>query len=164
MTRPLSRIAPFTGPLLIALALPLLAGMLASHATMPYIPTWYATLEKPVLTPPNALFAPVWTMLYILMGISSFLVWRTPKTPQRRRALQVYAVQLALNTLWSFSFFALQNPLAGLVNIIALWVVLVLMLGAFMRVHRCAAWLQIPGFLWVSFAMWLNAAIWWLNT
>jgi len=143
----------------------LLAGFIGSLFTRPAIPGWYATLNKPPFTPPSAVFAPVWTALYFLMGISLFLVWRAEKdAPRRQTALIFFALQLILNTLWSILFFGLHSPLAGLVDIACLWAAIVLTIVLFSRISKTAAWLLVPYLLWVSFATLLNASILVLNS
>lgn len=154
--------------LLISLALPQLAGLLGSVFTMSAVTTWYATLQKPPLSPPNWIFGPVWTTLYLLMGVSLYLVWRKwsvlPWTPARKKmALVFFGVQLALNTLWSVLFFGLQSPGLALINIILMVVAIKITMLLFWRVSRVATWLLLPYLLWVSFATYLNAAIWYLN-
>jgi tryptophan-rich sensory protein len=143
----------------------LLAGYIGSLFTRPAIPGWYATLRKPSFTPPSGVFGPVWTCLYVLMGIALFLVWRVEKnTPRRKGALAVFALQLALNTLWSILFFGLRSPLAGLVDIICLWAAIIVTILLFSCISKLAAALLVPCLLWVSFAAVLNAAIVLLNT
>ncbi len=145
-------------------AVALLAGWLGSMATTPNIPTWYAGLDKPSFNPPNAIFPVVWTVLYILMAVAAWMVWRTPAAPPRRRAaLVLYAIQLVLNVAWSFAFFGAQSPLAGLVVIGLLLGAIVATILAFRAVNRIAAWLLLPYLAWVAFAMVLNAAIFSLN-
>lgn len=125
---------------------------------------WYATLAKPALNPPSWVFGPVWTTLFALMGIAAFLVWR--KGTHRRNikiALGIFGVQLALNTLWSILFFGMQNPGVALVEITLLWLAIVATIIAFARISRPAAWLLAPYILWVSFAAYLNYAIWAVN-
>ena len=142
----------------------LIAGFIGSLFTTPQIPGWYAGLAKPSFTPPSWLFGPVWTALYILMGISLFLVWRVGIGERRVQiALVVFMAQLACNVLWSFAFFGRQSPLAGLVVIVVLWILIVVTGIACAPVSRTAALLLIPYFLWVSFASILNASIWRLN-
>jgi len=141
-----------------------LAGVIGSLATMPAIPTWYAALQKPFFTPPNWLFAPAWTTLYLLMGVAAFLVWRRGWTESRvKMALSIFIIQLVLNTLWSFAFFGLESPLYGLVVIAALLVLIVLTMVSFFRVSAAAGWLLLPYLLWVSFATALNTAVLILN-
>ena len=140
------------------------AGLLGSIATMPRIPVWYASLAKPSFTPPAWLFGPVWTGLYLLMGISLFLVWRLERGRSGRRpAVVLFAVQLALNVLWSFVFFGARSTLGGLIVIIVLWVMIVVTIGSFARLSVAASILLEPYLLWVSFASVLNAAIFRLN-
>lgn len=148
---------------LLCLAAPILVGALASVATASSVGTWYATLNKPSFNPPNWLFGPVWTMLYILMGVSSLLVYKAPSSASRRFGLDLYMVQLFFNFSWSFVFFGFQAPGWALANIIILWILLVLMIVHFRRSHPLAGWLQIPYLLWITFATALNAAVWWLN-
>jgi tryptophan-rich sensory protein len=140
------------------------AGFVGSLFTRAAVPTWYSTLNKPAFTPPSGVFGPVWTTLYLLMGTSLFLVWRTDGgLRQRREALAVFVFQLALNTLWSILFFGLRSPLAGLVGIICLWAVLWLTIYLFARISKLAAWLLAPYLLWLSFAFVLNISIFVLN-
>jgi benzodiazapine receptor len=141
-----------------------LAGFIGSLFTRAAVPTWYATLSKPTFTPPSGVFGPVWTTLYLLMGISLFLVWRTDgDLQQRRKALAVFYLQLALNALWSILFFGLRSPLAGLVGIICLWTAIWLTIHLFYRISRMAVLLLAPYLLWVSFAVVLNVSIFILN-
>lgn len=140
----------------------LAAGWLGSIATIPNIPTWYAGLNKPWFSPPNWVFAPVWTTLYVLMGISAWLIWRAPE--RRDNAPFVpFAIQLALNVSWSFAFFGAHSPLAGLVVIVVLWVVLVWNIATFWPISRAAAWLLIPYLAWITFATALNGGVYALN-
>lgn len=140
------------------------AGLIGSIFTMSAIPTWYATLQKPSFTPPNWLFAPAWVTLYILMGISAFLIWRRGLDDRRTRmALIVFLIQLILNALWSIAFFGLESPLYGVIVIVALWVAILVTLLRFFRISRVAGILLIPYILWVSFASALNMAIFVLN-
>jgi len=128
------------------------------------IPTWYATLTRPSLAPPNWIFGPVWTSLFLLMGIALWLVWDGGvKRREVRIALWLFVWQFALNVLWSALFFGLRNPGAALIEIIVLWGSIVATIMAFRKVSWPAAWLLAPYLLWVSFAAYLNAAFWWLN-
>ena len=141
-----------------------LAGVIGSFFTRPAVPTWYAGLLKPRFMPPDWVFAPVWICLYTLIGIAAFLVWRRGLHHQVvRRALAFFGAQLALNVLWSFLFFGLRSPLAGLIGISALGIAIILTVQSFLKVSRTAGFLLIPYFLWVSFATGLNLSIWWLN-
>lgn len=154
--------------LLISLALPQLAGLFGALFTSSAIPAWYTTLQRPPLSPPNWIFGPVWTILYLLMGVAVYLVWKQwsflPWTPAKKRvALASFAVQLVLNSLWSLFFFGLQNPGLALLDILAMVVAISFTIVNFWRVSRTAAWLLVPYLLWVSFASYLNYAIWTLN-
>ncbi|NCI47027.1 TspO/MBR family protein [Sediminibacterium soli] len=124
---------------------------------------WYAGIEKPSFNPPNWLFAPVWTFLYTLMGISVYLVWKQPAGRDRDRALLLFIIQYALNFIWSFLFFKLHNIGLAFADIVALWVLLIFTIVQFSRVSLAAAWLLAPYIAWVSFAKILNGTIWWLN-
>jgi tryptophan-rich sensory protein len=140
------------------------AGTIGSVFTRSAIPTWYATLEKPAFTPPNWLFAPAWTLLYILMGTAAFLVWRKGlENRQVRTALIVFLVQLILNALWSVVFFGLESPLCGLIVISILWIAILVTIIKFFSISRVASVLMWPYLLWVTFAAVLNASIWLLN-
>lgn len=150
--------------LLISLAACFGAGFIGSLFTRAAIPNWYILLEKPSFTPPNWLFAPVWFLLYILMGISAFLVWRKgTKVFHVREGLIIFIIQLVLNTLWSYAFFGLKSPLWGLVVIVPLWTAILLTMINFYRVSRTASLLLIPYILWVSYATALNFSIYLMN-
>jgi benzodiazapine receptor len=153
-----------TYKLIVSILVCQLAGFIGSFFTRPAISTWYAGLLKPRFMPPDWIFAPVWISLYILMGVAAFLVWRRGLHHQVvRRALAIFGVQLALNVLWSFLFFGLRSPLAGLIGISILGIAIILTVQSFLKVSRTAGLLLIPYFLWVSFATGLNLSIWWLN-
>lgn len=147
----------------LGIGLALSAGFIGSIFTTPAIPTWYASLNKPFFNPPNWLFAPVWTLLYILMGVASARVFQAKKKKIRSRALWLYAGQLILNTLWSIVFFGLQNPTAALLVIFALLLALIATIINFNKIDRTAGLLLWPYLGWVSFASILNAAIVYLN-
>lgn len=139
------------------------AGVLGSIATASSVAGWYQTLARPPLAPPGAVFGPVWTTLYVLMGTSAWLVWKHRDHPAARRTLGIFAVQLAVNTLWSFAFFGLRSPLLALAVIIPLWGLIVAYMASAWPVRREATWLFAPYLAWVSFATYLNAGYWWLN-
>ena len=150
--------------LVIAIVISELAGVLGSLFTMPSIPTWYATLIKPALNPPSWVFGPVWTMLFILMGIAAFLVWkRGLNRKDVKIALIVFIGQLALNALWSIIFFGLHNPGIAFIEIIFLWLAILATIIVFSKISRPAAWLLLPYIIWVSFAAYLNYSIRILN-
>ena len=143
------------------LALCLAVSGLAGFATSQSITTWYLTLQKPSWTPPGWLFGPVWTVLYLMMAVAAWRVWR--KVGNKAGALILFYVQLALNFAWTFSFFAAQSPALGLLNIIALWLAIAACMVAFRNHDRVAMLLMLPYIAWVSFASALNFAIWLLN-
>jgi tryptophan-rich sensory protein len=146
--------------LLVCVAVCLAVGGLGSLWTSAGVKSWYPSLVKPAFTPPGWLFGPVWTGLYVLMGVAAALVWQKVGW---NAALGLFVAQLVLNALWSLLFFRLQSPLLGLIGIVALWAVLLAAVIAFARIERVAGWLLVPYLLWVSFAAVLNAAIFWLN-
>lgn len=147
-----------------SLAAPLLAGLIGSSFTFSEIPNWYAHLVRPTLAPPNWVFGPVWTTLYILMGIAMFLVWKKGiETKYVRGSLTVFYGQLILNALWSIVFFGGHDPLGGFVVIVLLWLSILACIGFFSKVSRTAAWLLVPYLVWVSFASYLNFSIFMLN-
>jgi len=151
------------GGLLLAILVCEGVGLLAAGATQTSVTTWYPTLVKPGFTPPNWLFAPVWTVLYALMGGAAFLVWREGRGARSRTALVLFGAQLVVNGAWSFAFFWAQSPGLGLVVIVGLWGLLAWTIERFFRVHAGAGWLLVPYLLWVTYALALNAAIWMLN-
>ncbi len=144
-------------------ALCLAVAALGGLATATSVDDWYAQLVKPGFTPPNAVFAPAWTTLYALMAIASWRVWRRQGLRKARGALGAYALQLALNLLWSVLFFGLQRIGAALVDIVLLVAAAALTLWLFWRVDAVAGVLLVPYLLWLGFATLLNAAIWYLN-
>lgn len=150
--------------LAVAVVVPQIVGVSAALAGPASAGGWYGSIAKPSWTPPDAVFGPVWTLLYLLMGIASFLVWREGlERDPVRWALVLYGVQLALNFAWSWLFFGLRSPLAGLLDITLLTVALIATIFAFARVSNAAAWLMAPYLVWVLFALALNASIWRLN-
>jgi translocator protein len=152
------------GRLLASLFLCLGAGFFGSIFTAPSIPTWYATLNKPSFTPPNWLFAPAWTTLFILMGIALFLIWMKDfKEKGVKTAIAFFIIQLALNVAWSFCFFYWKMPFWALVDIAILWFFILLTLIKFWKINKAAGALLIPYLLWVSFASLLNYSVWRLN-
>lgn len=149
--------------LIISIALPLLAGAVGSLATASNIPTWYAGITKPSFSPPNWVFGPVWTTLFILMGIGLYLVWQSPSQPTKTIAMVIFGVQLVLNVYWSYCFFALHNPGLAFAEIIVLWLAIAATMVFFYLVRPLAMYLLIPYIVWVSFAAFLNYSIWRLN-
>lgn len=150
--------------LLLSLMLCYLVAFLGSAATFSAIPTWYVTLQKPFFNPPNQIFGPVWTLLYILIGIAFFLIWEKGfKTKKAQKARNVFFLQLGLNFLWSFVFFSLHSIFFALVVIIALWISILWTIRLFWGISPRAGNLLVPYLCWVSFATLLNAAIFLLN-
>lgn len=159
---------PWTSPgsilkLVASVVLCFAAAALGSLMTMPSIPTWYAGLEKPFFSPPNWIFAPVWTVLYALMAIAFWRVWTLGRGSALQAAALAFAVQLVLNVAWSGAFFALHSPVLALIDIVALLLAIIATMSAFARIDGRAAWMLAPYLAWVAFATTLNAAIWWLN-
>jgi benzodiazapine receptor len=146
-----------------SIALTVGLGAASGYFTVREIPTWYAGLTKPTFNPPNYLFGPVWTTLYVLMGISVFLIWKQPPSPKRKKAINLYLIQFALNLAWSFIFFNQHQIFLALIDIVAMWICILLTILAFSKFSKPAAWLLVPYISWVSFATILNVAIWWLN-
>jgi tryptophan-rich sensory protein len=149
--------------LLFWLGVVLAIGAVGSLVTLPKIPTWYAGLAKPWFTPPDAVFGPVWTVLYILMAVAAWRIGAVPGRGARRRALGLFSLQLALNAAWSPLFFGLEAPMLGLAVIVALLIALSATLFAFWRLDRLAGAMLAPYLVWVGYATALNAAIVALN-
>ena len=138
----------------------LLAGVIGSFFTATGPDSWYAGIQKPVFNPPNWIFGPVWTVLFILMGVSLFMVWsQGTSNPLVRHALLLFGAQLVLNIIWSALFFGLESPLFAFLEILVLWVVILLVIISFFKVSKPAAYLLLPYIAWVSFAAILNFAI-----
>jgi tryptophan-rich sensory protein len=140
------------------------AGGIGSLFTSPAISTWYVMLQKPSFNPPNWLFAPVWIILFLLMGISLYLIWSKGLENRKIKvAIFVFAIQLILNILWSFLFFGLQLPIYAFAEIIILWLTILLTIVNFYRISKTAGLLLLPYIFWVSFAAVLNFFIWRMN-
>jgi tryptophan-rich sensory protein len=149
--------------IILCILLPLSVGALSGMATTNGLLSWYPSLHKPFFNPPNFLFGPVWTLLYVLMGISFYIILQSKDLMLKRRAVIIFGIQLVFNFFWSFIFF--ENKLLGwaLVEIIILWLLLIGMIASFYGIDKRAGLLQIPYLLWVSFAALLNGAIVYLN-
>ncbi|MEM7481566.1 MAG: TspO/MBR family protein [Acidobacteriota bacterium] len=152
---------------LLALAGFLVAAFAAGAFGAQFTPgPWYEALNRPSWNPPNWIFGPVWTVLYILIATSAWLVWRQgkkqPEAPTAT-ALATWTVQLVLNALWSWIFFGLHQLAGAFAEVCLLWIAIALTIGLFGRVHKLAAWLLVPYLAWVSFAAFLNFTIWRLN-
>lgn len=149
--------------LLASIILPLSLGAIAGMFSSQSVPEWFATLNRPSFNPPSWIFGPVWTTLYILMGISLFLIWKQNVSKERNQAMMVFLIQLLLNFGWSFIFFYFNMIGLALVEIILLWINIVIMLVLFYRIKPMAAYINIPYLLWVTFATILNASYYFLN-
>ena len=149
--------------LIISILASFAAGGVGSLFTVKSIPTWYAQLKKPRYTPPNWAFGPVWTILYVLMGISVFLVWQRISTNGAVLAFILFWIQLALNAFWSIIFFGMKSKGGGVVTIILLWLLILVTIITSFRVSSWAGALLIPYIAWVSVASYLNIGVWWLN-
>ena len=149
--------------LIISILIAQAAGFIGSVFIMPTIPGWYDALIKPSFNPPAYIFAPVWSVLYTLMGLAAFRVWERKTTKSAKRALILYGIQLVLNVLWSYAFFGLYNPLAGLGVIVLLWLTIFGTMVLFYRIDKTAGWLMVPYLAWVSFASVFNYSLWMLN-
>lgn len=140
------------------------AGLSSALFTMPAVNSWYQAINKPFFTPPNWVFAPVWVLLFLFMGVSLFFVWRAePEDGDKKVAVAVFVFQFMLNILWSFMFFGLKSFLGGFIEIIALWIMILFTIATFSKISRTAAYLLIPYVVWVTFAAVLNFTIMWMN-
>lgn len=150
--------------LIFSLGISLLAGVLGSFFTQSSVSTWFLNLNKPVFDPPSYLFAPVWTTLFILMGVSLYLIIISKVARKiKQKAYILFAIQWLLNIGWSYFFFYLRSPLLGFIEIIILLASIVLITVYSYRINKVAGYLFIPYILWVSFATILNFSIWVLN-
>jgi len=138
-------------------------GGVSGVVTVHEIPNWYAGLLKPSFNPPNSLFGPVWTILYMLMGISAWLIWKQLPSSARNKALFLFLIQFILNFCWSLIFFGMHQLGWALIELILMWLAILLTIFRFGRFSSLASWLLVPYISWVSFAGLLNAAIWKLN-
>lgn len=151
-------------PYLISLLITLAIGFVASIFTRPEIEGWYRTLKKPAFTPPDIAFPIAWTVLYILIATSAYLVWQKRNATRAfKTAVVIYALQLFFNFCWSIIFFGLHQILLGLIIIISLLVLIILNISWFNRFSKAAAWLLVPYLLWVGFAALLNLSIYIFN-
>lgn len=143
----------------------LAVGYMGSIVTKDNIPTWFAGLEKPFFNPPSWLFAPVWTVLYIMMGYAAGRIWNKIDTHESivKKAFLFFLIQLALNSLWSYLFFGLHNPMLASIEIVILWLMIYETYVQFKKIDKVAAYLLIPYLAWVTFAAILTFSIWYLN-
>ena len=147
--------------LTVCIAVCMAAGLVGSLWTTPALRPWYASLTKPVWTPPNWLFGPVWTVLYFMMALAGWIVWR--KIGLASAPMYLFFIQLGFNCAWSGIFFRLRSPGAGFAEIVLLWFAILATLVDFWRTAPAAGWLFVPYLIWVSYALALNFSIWRLN-
>ncbi|PKP00576.1 MAG: TspO protein [Bacteroidetes bacterium HGW-Bacteroidetes-8] len=153
----------FSAKFLISILLPIALGAIAGMFTSQSVPEWYATLNRPSFNPPNWIFGPVWTTLYIIMGISLFLIWKQDVSKKRNFAILIFMIQLILNFGWSFIFFYFNMIGIALLEIVLLWFSIITMLVLFYKIKPIASYINIPYLLWVTFATVLNASYYLLN-
>ena len=149
---------------IISILLPMIIGGISGSFTSASINTWYVTLNKPWFNPPNWIFAPVWTLLYLIMGIAFYIIWKSEAVNAvKQTAVILFAAQLLANFLWSLIFFYLKQPGWAMLDIILMWILIVATIFSFGKISSTAAWLMLPYICWVSFAMILNFYLWKLN-
>lgn len=149
--------------LVISLIICQLAGFIGSLFTAPAIPIWYASLKKPSFTPPSWLFSPVWIFLFVLMGLTLYILWQAYSKKEARIALLFFTLQLILNMLWSVIFFGLKSPMWAFIEILILWLAIFLTIWKSLKISKAAGYLLLAYIIWVSFAAILNYSIWKLN-
>ena len=148
----------------ISIMLPLVVGGLSGFFTTSSISGWYTTINKPSFNPPNWIFGPVWTLLYMMMGIALFIIWKSEADAVlKKQALIFFFIQLAINFCWSLLFFYCESPGWALIDIVLMWVFILLTIFSFGKISSLSAWLLVPYISWVSFAAVLNFAIWRMN-
>lgn len=149
---------------IIAIAIPLAVGFISSLFTMEGVNGWYRTINRPSWNPPDYVFAPVWTTLYILMGIALYLIWVSPAPKAKKnKAITLFAIQLTLNFFWSYIFFSAHKIGWAFVEIVVLWLFILFTIFSFASINKKAAWLLVPYISWVSFAAILTYTVWTLN-
>lgn len=143
----------------------LVIGYFSGMVTSSSVTTWFPTLIKPSFNPPSWVFAPVWSILFVMMGVAAGLVWDRIEAEREavKKALIFFAIQLGLNALWSYLFFGLRNPMLAGLEIIVLWLMIFETYIQFVKINKIAGYLLLPYLAWVSFASVLNGSIWWLN-
>jgi tryptophan-rich sensory protein len=149
--------------LIISLIIPQLAGGIGGIFTAKSVRTWYKTLKRGAVSPPDWVFGPVWTTLFLLMGISLYLVWTKENVEGKKLAIWIFGIQLSLNVIWSLLFFGLHRPDLALIEIFVLWLVILVNFFVFFAISKPAGLLLVPYLAWVSFAIYLNYSIWRLN-
>jgi translocator protein len=150
--------------ILISTSACLCLGALSGIATSSSITSWYLHINKPSFNPPNWVFGPAWTILYLFMGIAFALIWNVGIEKETvKKALRIFLIQFVLNLIWSVLFFTLQNPMIAFIDIVILLIAIGITIKHFLPLHKTAAYLLFPYLLWVSFATLLNGSIWYLN-
>ncbi|MFC2143906.1 TspO/MBR family protein [Candidatus Aenigmatarchaeota archaeon] len=150
--------------LIVSIIICQVIGGIGSIFTAPSISTWYTTLAKPWFTPPNWVFAPVWITLFLLMGISLYLIWEKGLKEKRiKTAISIFGIQLALNAIWSIIFFGLQSPFYAFIEIIILWIAILATIISFYKISKPAGLILLPYIIWVTIASSLNYYVWILN-
>ncbi|GEL10828.1 TspO and MBR related proteins [Flavobacterium glycines] len=151
--------------IIVTVAICLAVGYFSGIETRSAILDWYPTLVKPSFNPPNWVFAPVWTLLYIMMGVAAGLVWDRFSFDKGavKKALVFFVIQLVLNAIWSYLFFGLHNPMLAGLEIILLWLMIYETYFQFTKINKVTGYLLMPYLIWVAFAAVLNASVWWLN-
>jgi tryptophan-rich sensory protein len=149
--------------LTVSILIPLLIGLAGSFFTSSSVSTWYTTIQKPSFNPPNWIFGPVWTLLYIMIGLSFYFIWVKLSAAEFKLQFVVYSFQLLLNFLWSVLFFGLRNPLLSFIEIVLLWLSILYLVLSFYKLSAISSFLLIPYLLWVTFASILNLSIVILN-
>lgn len=149
--------------LILAILLPMVVGGFSGFLTANAINGWYATLHQPSFNPPNWVFGPVWTTLYLIMGISLYRIWRLPVSVERNQAIKIFTLQMTLNFFWSLIFFKWHLIGLALLEIIVMWIMIAAMIHHFRKLDAVAGYMNIPYLLWVSFASVLNGAYFILN-
>ena len=149
----------------IVVVICLVVGYVSGMVTRTSITTWYPTLVKPSFNPPNWIFAPVWTSLYVMMGVAAGFIWNQITTQKAAvtKALQFFTIQLVLNALWSYLFFGLHNLMLATIEVVLLWLMIFETYSQFAKINKTASYLMLPYLALVSFASVLTASIWWLN-
>lgn len=149
--------------LVISIGVCLVASLISSVFAISSIPVWYDTLNKPFFSPPNWLFAPAWTILYILMGTALFFIWKAPKVKKTNEGLMLFGAQLIFNVIWPIAFFGFRSIIGGLLSIVVLLILILMTTVQFYRIDKRAAYLMLPYLLWVCFATLLNISVYLLN-
>lgn len=150
---------PLVAWLVVCYGVSVVGGLVTEHA----VETWYQTLAKPGVNPPDWVFGPVWTVLYGLMAVAAWLVWASADNVARRRGIVWFCAQLAVNLMWSFVFFGARMLGLAVVDIALLWALIAVTMVFFFKVSRAAGWLMVPYLGWVTFAGYLNWAVWMMN-